>query len=228
MIVLLAAMAGCASARGGPRGPGPGAEDLPPETVEAADPAGDRDTPEGGPAAPLSGGCGVAPADLVPKYLLPFPTGQEHTLTQGNCGAASHGGRFRFSFDFEMPIGTPVTAARDGVVETLRDDRPDGTRRLGDENFVIVRHEDGELSRYIHLTMGGALVAEGDRVAAGDTIGRSGDSGRSAFPHLHFDVSDRCGFDGCHTIPSAFLNADPSIPMARAPVLAEIPEDGAR
>lgn len=217
-IVLVAALAAaCASGRGGPRAAGPGEEARPPEGPGAETVAD----------APLVGGCGAAPSDLVPRYRLPFPAGREHTLTQGNCGAASHGGRFRYSFDFEMPIGTPVIAARDGVVETVRDDRPDGTRRLGDENFVIIRHDDGELSRYIHLTRGGALVEEGERVAAGDTIARSGDSGRSAFPHLHFDVSDRCGFDGCHTIPSAFLNADPPIPMERAPVLAEPPEDGA-
>jgi len=218
--IVLAAVVGsaCASGRGGPRAPGPPGE-TGPEGAEAPDPeeAGRLD---------LVGGCGMAPPDLEPRYLLPFPAGQEHTLTQGNCGAASHDGRFRYSFDFEMPIGTPVIAARDGVVETVRDDRPDGTRRLGDENFVIIRHGDGELSRYIHLARGGALVEEGDRVAAGDTIARSGDSGRSAFPHLHFDVSDRCGFNGCHTIPSAFLNADPPIPMTRGPVRAETVDDG--
>lgn len=217
-IVLVALVgASCASGRGGPRSPGPAAG-----PDEAAPEAEDAGRPE------LVGGCGVAPPELVPKYLLPFPAGHEHTLTQGNCGAASHGGRFRYSFDFEMPIGTPVTAARDGIVETVRDDRPDGTRRLGDENFVIIRHEDGELSRYIHLTRGGALVQKGDRVAAGDTIARSGDSGRSAFPHLHFDVSDRCGFDGCHTIPSAFVNADPPIPITRMSIRAESVEKGWR
>jgi len=210
--------AACATARGVPRAP----SDGDPPAPGSGDPAPER--VEGG-ETPLFGGCGTAPGDLVPRYLLPFPAGREHTLTQGNCGGASHDGRFRYSYDFEMPIGTPVIAARDGVVATVRDHRPDGTRRLGDENFIIIRHEDGELSRYVHLTRHGALVEEGQPVAAGDTIARSGDSGRSAFPHLHFDVSDRCGFEGCHTIPSAFLNARPPIPMARTPVRAE-PADG--
>ena len=171
---------------------------------------------EGAPVAPtpLVGGCG-AMQGLVPKYLLPFPSGEVYELTQGNCGSESHGGRFRYAFDFRMPVGSPVIAARAGVVATVRDGNPDGTRRVGDENILIIEHEDGELSRYIHLRRDGVLVAEGERVAAGDTVALSGNSGRSAFPHLHFDVADRCGADGCRTTPAAFLNADPPIPAGR-------------
>lgn len=179
------------------------------------------------PAEPLVGGCGALPG-LTARYLLPFPSGEAYELTQGNCGDESHGGRFRYAFDFRMPIGTPVTAARSGVVVTVRDDNPDGTRTVGEENILIIEHADGELSRYIHLRQHGVLVAEGARVAAGDTVARSGNSGRSAFPHLHFDVADRCGADGCRTVPAAFLNAEPPIPTARRPVEAlPIPESAA-
>lgn len=201
LLVGLAAIAGCASGRAAP--------------------------PEGRPALEspvLVGGCGPAPG-LVARYVLPFTPGEAYTLTQGNCGAESHTGRFRYAYDFRMPSGTPVLAARDGIVMTVRDGNPDGTRRVGDENFVIVRHPDGELSRYVHLRQHGALVEEGHRVAAGDTIALSGDSGRSAFPHLHFDVADRCGSDGCRTIPIAFLNADPPMPDGRGPFEALPPED---
>ncbi len=196
--------AGCAS--GGrpqePAVPGPGAAGAPDRTER------------------LVGGCGRVPAGLVPRYLLPFPVGHQYQLAQGNCGSASHDGRFRYAFDFRMPIGTPVTAARDGVVALVRDDRPDGTHRVGDENLVILSHLDGEMSRYIHLMEGGVLVEVGQRVSAGDTIARSGNSGQSSFPHLHFDVSDRCDTEGCRTVPSAFLNAVPPIPTDRAPVRA--------
>lgn len=179
----------------------------------------------GGPAPPpgtdvLVGGCGPAPG-LVPRYVLPFTPGESYTLTQGNCGSESHDGRFRFAFDFRMPAGTAVLAARSGVVVAVREDRPDGTDRVGDENFVILEHADGELSRYIHLRRHGALVREGERVTVGDTIAWSGDSGRSRFPHLHFDVADRCGSDGCRTVPGAFRNADPPIPTRREPVEAQ-------
>lgn len=188
-------LAGCAS------GPVPRADGRPP--VESV----------------LVGGCGPAHG-LRARYVLPFTPGEAYELTQGNCGAESHGGRFSYAYDFRMPPDTPVLAARAGIVMTVRDANPDGTRRVGDENFLILRHSDGELSRYIHLRQDGALVEQGERVAAGDTIALSGNSGRSSFPHLHFDVADRCGSDGCRTIPSAFVNADPPMPDGRGPVEA--------
>jgi murein DD-endopeptidase MepM/ murein hydrolase activator NlpD len=180
---------------------------------------GDRSTAD---RPRLVGGCGPAPAALQPLYSLPFTVGDGYTLTQGNCGGASHTGRFSYAFDFAMPVGTPIVAARDGVVFTLRADRPDGTGRVGDENFVIVEHPDGEFSRYIHLRRAGVLVQRGDVVRQGDTIALSGHSGRSAFPHLHFDVAEACRAGPCQTVPSAFINAEPPIPDARRPVSAGV------
>lgn len=171
-------------------------------------------------SARLVGGCGAAPEDLFPKYVLPFPEGGAHPLTQGNCGSASHDGRFSFSYDFRMPVGSPVIAARDGVVLALREGRPNGTRRIGDENYVFVAHADGEISRYIHVTTHGVLVERGDRVVRGDTIALSGNSGRSAFPHLHFDVSRGCVTERCVNVPSAFMNASPPIPWDLGDVVA--------
>lgn len=170
------------------------------------------------PAGTLVGGCGPA-RGLRPLYDLPYAVGESFELTQGNCGRVSHDGRFRYSFDFRMPPGTPVLVARDGRVTDVRDDRPDGTRRVGDENFVIVLHDDGQYSRYIHLQRYSARVAKGERVWVGDTVGLSGNSGRSLFPHLHFDVAKNCR-NRCETIPSAFRNAEPPIPNAREEVVA--------
>jgi len=167
------------------------------------------------------GGCGPAPAELRPKYVLPFPAGDTFSLTQGNCGPVSHDGRFRFAFDFRMPIGSPVIAARDGVVFAVRVGHRDGTHRSGDENYVFVEHDDGEISRYIHLTTDGALVERGQAVSQGDTIALSGNSGRSAFPHLHFDVARGCGTSACVTVSAAFLNVQPAIPLELKPYAAK-------
>ncbi|MDH3732383.1 MAG: M23 family metallopeptidase [Gemmatimonadota bacterium] len=213
IVSIATAVAGCAGgARPTPVAPNEEPRDPSTDHRATEDPA--RSGP-GGTGARLEGGCGFAPTALTPKYLLPFPEGELFTLTQGNCGRASHAGRFRYSFDFEMPIGTPVIAARDGVVFTVRGDRSDGTGRVGDENFIILEHEDGEYSRYIHLTRAGVFVLRGQAVSRGDTIGLSGHSGRSAFPHLHFDVAEACRAGPCQTVPSAFLNAEPPIPSER-------------
>jgi len=60
------------------------------------------------------------------------------------------------------------------------------------ENWVMIRHTDGTIGRYIHLTQNGALVELGDTILQGQKIGLSGNSGPSTGPHLHFDVQT-CG-----------------------------------
>ncbi|MDP6350996.1 MAG: M23 family metallopeptidase [Alphaproteobacteria bacterium] len=96
-----------------------------------------------------------------------------------------------------MDRGVPVVAAMAGVVRATRDGMADsGTgeadsddtagRALG--NAVVVGHDGGLTTIYGHLRNGSVVVAEGDRVAAGDILGQMGLSGRTAFPHLHFEV----------------------------------------
>ena len=152
---------------------------------------------------------GVASRQRVsPMYMLPFPIGDSARLIQGNNGPYGHEGHAAFAFDFIMKIGSPVVAARAGVVVATEERFRDATRKPGEENFVIVQHQDSTFGRYYHLTTDGALVAVGDSVAQGDTIARSGDSGASAGAHLHFDVTRGCHRWGCLTIAIAFTNVD--------------------
>jgi len=60
-------------------------------------------------------------------------------------------------------------------------------------NTVSVRHADGLLSRYAHLKKGSVKVKVGQQVRCGDLLGYVGSSGRSARPHLHFEVRDAQG-----------------------------------
>jgi murein DD-endopeptidase MepM/ murein hydrolase activator NlpD len=102
-----------------------------------------------------------------------------------------------------MPIGTEIIAAREGTVLLVEESFSDSTRRAGEENYINVRHDDGSIAGYVHLTKNGAFVTVGQRVVQGESIGLSGDTGSSTEPHLHFHVQ-RC--DGCPTVPVTFRN----------------------
>ena len=126
-------------------------------------------------------------------YRLPYQDNEYHVVMQGNRGAFSHqaGSSNEFAYDFAMPIGSTVCAARGGVVIGVRQDSDVGGSdekfKLSD-NYVLVRHSDGTYAEYIHLKKNGALVALGDTVAAGQPIGLSGVTGHTTGPHLHFAV----------------------------------------
>ncbi|HTJ41089.1 MAG TPA: M23 family metallopeptidase [Kofleriaceae bacterium] len=137
------------------------------------------------------GAPGAQPAPYA--YGLPFPAGETHTLIQGFDGAFSHQGDSEYAIDFEMPEGTIVRAARDGVVVASNDGATGhGTtpewKDMARANWVFVQHDDGTLGAYWHLAPGGVTAAIGQRVLRGDPIARSGFTGYAAVPHLHFEV----------------------------------------
>jgi murein DD-endopeptidase MepM/ murein hydrolase activator NlpD len=148
-----------------------------------------------------------------PKYILPFPTGQSYYLLQGNCGKHSHLGNDAFSYDFRMPIGTPVIAMRPGKVVNVREQFRDGSNTNDSLNFIIILHDDSAASRYLHITQNGALVEKGQYVNAGDTIALSGNSGLSTEPHLHVDITGYCTKAPCQTIPFSFKNCKDKVPI---------------
>ena len=82
-------------------------------------------------------------------------------------------------YDFLMPIGIDIIAARDGSALLVEERFPDGTRIAGEENYINVLHSDGTIAAYVHLTTNRVLVGIGDTVRQGDRIGWSGDSGSS-------------------------------------------------
>jgi murein DD-endopeptidase MepM/ murein hydrolase activator NlpD len=128
-------------------------------------------------------------------------------VIQGNCGATTHavGTDLRYAYDFDMPIGTQVRAARDGIVLLVEDEYLEGNRTRGHENYVVVRHDDDSLASYAHLTTNGVLVSVGQRVGRAEVIGLSGGTGTSV-PHLHFHVQYP---GGSRTMPVTFRNTRP-------------------
>jgi murein DD-endopeptidase MepM/ murein hydrolase activator NlpD len=87
-----------------------------------------------------------------------------------------------------MPIGTILIAARAGQVSAVEQSHVDGTRIPGEENYVMITHDDGTHGRYFHITQNGSMVAVEQIVSQGDPIALSGDTGESQGPHLHFVV----------------------------------------
>ena len=76
----------------------------------------------------------------APLYFLPYATGDAFYVRQATCGSASHRGRFSYSYDFDMPRGTEVLSARDGVVSAVVIHHPENTNRSSHANYVVVRH----------------------------------------------------------------------------------------
>lgn len=139
------------------------------------------------------------------QYELPFPKGEAYMLAQGNKTKYTHDEMSsEYAFDFAMPVGSLISAARGGVVGHVVDkyDTGGNDKTLMDKtNRIMICHDDGTVAAYAHLKNDGAFVEIGDRVYAGQVIGFSGNTGYSTFPHLHFVV-----LKGKRSIPIRFRN----------------------
>jgi murein DD-endopeptidase MepM/ murein hydrolase activator NlpD len=130
---------------------------------------------------------GIIKEDTSYLYSLPFEKNKAHLLVQGYFGNLSH--KERAALDFKMRKGTKILAARDGVVSRVKEDSDKGGanpkyRQFG--NNIIIQHFDNSRSGYWHIQKEGALVNVGDTIRKGQVIALSGNTGYTAFPHLHF------------------------------------------
>ncbi|WP_213937792.1 peptidoglycan DD-metalloendopeptidase family protein [Pseudomonas sp. dw_612] len=144
------------------------------------------------------------PSGAAQSYRYPFPwRGGPFRLSQGANGQYSHfGAKNRYAMDIAMPEGTPIIAARAGmVVKTENGQSGRGNDPSG--NFVRVLHDDGTMGVYLHLKQGSVSVREGQRVAVGSALALSGNTGNSSGPHLHFVVQRNTGL-GLVSIPYQF------------------------
>ncbi|HAW62371.1 MAG TPA: peptidase M23 [Pseudomonas sp.] len=150
---------------------------------------------------------------LLPKpYKYPLPwRGGPFRLTQGANGQYSHfTPKGRYAVDIAMPEGTPIVAARGGMVVKIEDEQSGrGNNPAG--NFVRIMHDDGTMGVYLHLMKGSVAVREGQRVETGTRIARSGNTGNSTGPHLHFVVQRNVGL-AIESIPFDFSQPVNSLP----------------
>ncbi|HEY5877613.1 MAG TPA: M23 family metallopeptidase [Nakamurella sp.] len=150
------------------------------------------------------------------------------------------------SWDFDLPEGAPVLAARSGTVglvvsswspdhcgglSPLADPPPGYTvnQNMGNQaNLVRIDHGDGTSALYLHLRDVSpeieAKAKNGDPVAQGEVLGRSGKTGLTGcLPHLHFQVE--------RTVPADWYTTSIPISFGDPNVLAQnadgVPAEGA-
>lgn len=170
------------------------------------------------PSPPSNANCALFPDSRTAPYILPFPVGQRFRIGRtfdhylpGNQGVGL------YAIDIDMAMGSPVHAMRAGTVVAVEGRFSDNDHADYHENWVMIRHADNTIARYIHIQQNGALVTVGDTVVQGQPVARSGNSGASNGPHLHFDVQTcgpnlppryndlPCGM----TVPLSFRNTEP-------------------
>ncbi len=165
---------------------------------------------------------------------LPF-AGLWHVFWGGRTVAENYHAAFpdqRFAYDFVVErggsshrgdgprlsdyycFGRPVYAPGAGVVADAVSNLPDQAIGESDTrnalgNYVVIDHRNGEFSFLAHLRQGSVTVAPDETVAAGEPIGRCGNSGNSSEPHLHYHLQTDAVFHraaGGEGLPAQFLN----------------------
>lgn len=152
-------------------------------------------------------------------YLPPIAPNTSFQISQAFGGSFSHTDeQNQFAVDIVMPIGTPIHAARSGVVLEVENDFFKGgiNKAYGSEaNNIRILHDDGSMAVYAHLELEKAQVYPGLAMAAGQLIGYSGNTGFSTGPHLHFAVQINKGM-ALVSVPFTFIDqqglaAEPAI-----------------
>ncbi len=130
--------------------------------------------------------------------LPPFSASEEYPISQGFQGTKTHDSPdSEFAIDIVMPVGTAVHAVRSGTVMDVEEDfnrgGKDYKKYAHKANHVRILHEDGTMALYAHLDLASVSVRPGARIRAGQKIARSGNTGFSSGPHLHFAIQQNSG-----------------------------------
>lgn len=144
-------------------------------------------------------------------YAPPFAPGQQFLIGQAFDGAFSHQHpQSRHAVDIGLPLGTPVRAAREGIVMEFAADFLDGgldPKYQERANAVRILHADGTMAVYAHLQADSVRVRPGQRVERGAWLANSGNTGFSTGPHLHFVIQRNSGME-LVSVPFEFAGPD--------------------
>lgn len=154
-------------------------------------------------------------------YHPPFAAGEAYPVSQGFNGSKTHATPdSRYAIDIVMPVDTLILAARDGTVMDVEEDFNRGgtnKEKYADKaNHIRILHADGTMSLYAHLGLASVMVRPGARIRRGQPIARSGNTGYSSGPHLHFAIQQNIGME-LISVPFLFRLPDGS---------AERPQEG--
>ncbi|MGX4738093.1 M23 family metallopeptidase [Kitasatospora griseola] len=133
--------------------------------------------PEPAPAPAPAPEPAPAPAPVNPDWSSPAPGAQisnPYHKTNPSYAAGYHTGT-----DFAVSVGTPLMAVGNSTVVSSGWAGAYG-------NQVVLKLSDGRYAQYAHLSQ--LEVKAGQHVNAGDRIGKSGNTGNSTGPHLHFEI----------------------------------------
>lgn len=110
--------------------------------------------------------------------------------------------RPHYGVDYGAPVGTPVRVTGNGVVQSAGWDKGGG-------KTIKVRHPNGYLTAYLHLSRFADGIRSGVRVAQGETIGYVGSTGLSTGPHLDYRMQK-----GGRWINPQQFKSEPAPPIA--------------
>jgi murein DD-endopeptidase MepM/ murein hydrolase activator NlpD len=144
--------------------------------------------------------------------IPPFAAGEAYPISQGFQGMRTHNSPdSEFAVDIVMPVGTTILAAKAGVVMDIEENFNKGgtdLKKFADKaNHVRILHDDGTMTVYAHLDLASVNVRRGARVTAGQRIARSGNTGFSSGPHLHFALQQNIGMQ-LVSLPFRFATGD--------------------
>ncbi len=154
-------------------------------------------------------------------YILPYPVGKSYPIYQSYCWRTG-GHRNQLAYDFTIPIGDTIIAARSGIVREIREDSPDNGEGDGQHNRIFIEHDDGTAAFYAHLMQNSIVVEVNESVQQGQFIARSGNSGQSGEPHLHLGVYQSYPATEGIDIPFNFSNTQGSLDSANGLIRGQV------
>ena len=169
--------------------------------------------------------------DISSSFI--YPVG--NTRVNSGYGASKDNGIEHAGIDFPVPLGTEIRASADGIVKYAGIDKFNKldydcyNAKCGAYGLVVkINHYNGFSTVYAHNSQ--LLVSTGEAVKQGQLIAKSGNTGSSTGPHLHFELRENhtCTWDGnipvsqrsCTVDPIPYLNGYVNVTDSKNPIIS--------